>query len=120
LITVAPDGRPAAGAIVAESDGVLHYYLGGTAEGMLEHSPFKSTVAAMIDLARERELPLNLGGGLTPDDALDHFKRGFANSSAPFYTHELICDRDAYDRLSAGRDGASGFFPLYRANVHGG
>jgi GNAT acetyltransferase-like protein len=120
LLTVAPDGRPAAGAIAAESDGVLHYYLGGTADGMLEHSPFKSTVAAMIDLARERQLPLNLGGGLTPDDALDHFKRGFSNSSAPFYTHELICDRDAYERLSAGRDPASGFFPLYRANVQGG
>jgi hypothetical protein len=120
LITHAPDGRPAAGAIVAESDGVLHYYLGGTADGLLEHSPFKSTVAAMIALARERELPLNLGGGLTPGDALEHFKRGFSNSSAPFYTHELVCDREAYERLSAGRDPASGFFPLYRADVQGG
>jgi len=120
LITQAPDGRPAAGAIVAESDGMLHYYLGGTADGLLEHSPFKSTVAAMIDLARERDMPLNLGGGLTPGDALDHFKRGFSNSSAPFYTHELVCDPDAYIRLSSGRDEASGFFPLYRANMQGG
>ncbi|HEY7630775.1 MAG TPA: GNAT family N-acetyltransferase [Thermoleophilaceae bacterium] len=114
LITSAPDGRPAAGAIVADSDGVLHYYLGGTADGLLEHSPFKSTVQAMIDLARELELPLNLGGGLAPGDALEHFKRGFANSSAPFYTHELVCDPSAYARLSAGHH-ASGFFPLYRA-----
>jgi Acetyltransferase (GNAT) domain len=120
LMTSAPDGRPAAGAIVVESDGVLHYYLGGTADGLLEHSPFKSTVAAMIDLARERDLPLNLGGGLTPGDALEHFKLGFSNSSAPFYTHELVCDPDAYERLSTGRDPASGFFPLYRANVQGG
>ena len=48
LLTHAPDGRPAAGAIVVESDGLLHYFLGGTADGLLEHSPFKSTVAAMI------------------------------------------------------------------------
>lgn len=115
LITHAPDGRPAAGAIAVDSDGVLHYFLGGTAEGLLEHSPFKSTVAAMIDLARDLELPLNLGGGLAPGDALEHFKRGFANSSAPFYTHELVCDPSAYARLSAGHH-ASGFFPLYRAS----
>ena len=120
LITHAPDGRPAAGAIIAASDGVLHYYLGGTADGLLEHSPFKSTVVAMIELARERGMPLNLGGGLTPGDALDHFKRGFSNSSEPFYTHELVCEQDAYDRLSAGREAASGFFPLYRADVQGG
>jgi hypothetical protein len=120
LITHAPDGRAAAGAIVAESDGVLHYFLGGTADGLLEHSPFKSTVQAMIELAKELELPLNLGGGLKPGDALEHFKRGFANSSAPFYTHELVCDPDAYERLSAGRDPSSGFFPLYRADVQGG
>jgi hypothetical protein len=114
LLTHAPDGRAASGAIVVDSDGMLHYFLGGTADELLEHSPFKSTVAAMIDLATELDMPLNLGGGLTPGDALEHFKRGFANSSAPFYTHELVCDPDAYERLSAGRtDG--GFFPLYRA-----
>jgi hypothetical protein len=117
LVTYAPDGRPAAGAIVAESDGLLHYFLGGTADGLLEHSPFKSTVAAMILLAADLGLPLNLGGGLAPGDALEHFKRGFANSSAPFYTHELVCDPAAYERLSAGREEARGFFPLYRANV---
>jgi Acetyltransferase (GNAT) domain len=115
LITHAPDGRPAAGAIVVESDAVLHYYLGGTADELLEHSPFKNTVAAMIEVARRADMPLNLGGGLTPGDALEHFKRGFANSSAPFHTHELVCDEDAYERLSAGRPRSSGFFPLYRA-----
>jgi hypothetical protein len=114
LMTRAPDGRPAAGAIVVESDSMLHYFLGGTADGMLEHSPFKSTVAAMIQLATDLDVPLNLGGGLTPGDALEHFKRGFANSSAPFYTHELVCDPVAYERLSADRED-TGFFPLYRA-----
>ncbi len=114
LLTHAPDGRPAAGAIAVESDALLHYFLGGSADGLLEHSPFKSTVQAMIDLAGELGMPLNLGGGLRSGDALDHFKRGFSNSSAPFYTHELICDPLAYRRLAAGCED-SGYFPLYRA-----
>ncbi len=115
LITRAPDGRAAAGALLVESDAMLHYFLGGTADGLLEHSPFKTTVAAMIDAARREDMPLNLGGGLTPGDALEHFKRGFANSSAPIHTHELVCDPAAYERLSAGRRRSSRFFPLYRA-----
>lgn len=115
LVTRAPDGRPAAGALLVKSDGLLHYFLGGTADELLEHSPFKSTMAAMIDVARESDMPLNLGGGLVPGDALEHFKRGFANSSAPFHTHELVCDPAAYERLSSGRRRSSGFFPLYRA-----
>ena len=114
LLTHDQEGRVASGAIVVESDRMLHYYLGGTADGVLEDSPFKSTVAAMIELAHEHELPLNLGGGIRPGDALEHFKRGFANSTAPFYTHEVVCDTAAYERLRAGRED-SAFFPLYRA-----
>jgi hypothetical protein len=114
LLTRAGDGRPAAGAILVESDGLLHYFLGGSADELLEHSPFKTTLAAMIELARERGLSLNLGGGVRPGDPLDHFKRGFANRIEPFHTHELVCDADAYERLSEGRTGA-GFFPLYRS-----
>jgi hypothetical protein len=115
LVTRAPDGRPAAGALLVESDAMLHYFLGGTADGLLEHSPFKNAVAAMIDVARESAMPLNLGGGLAPGDALEHFKRGFANSTAPFHTHELVCEPAAYERLSSGCPRSSGFFPLYRA-----
>jgi hypothetical protein len=114
LVTRTSDGQAAAGAILAESDGMLHYFLGGTADELLEHSPFKSTVAGMIDVARERGLPLNLGGGVRAGDALDHFKQGFSNAVEPFHTHGLICDQRAYERLSEGLpDGA--FFPLYRS-----
>lgn len=103
-----------AGAIAAVSDGHLHYFLGGTADTALEDSPFKCVVVRMLDLADELELPLNLGGGLEPGDGLERFKRGFANSDAPFRTHELVCDSAAYAELSAGRE-PSGFFPAYRA-----
>jgi len=59
-------------------------------------------------------VPLNLGGGVGRGDGLERFKRGFANAELPFTTHEVVCDRAAYERLSAGRD-AGEFFPAYRA-----
>ena len=114
LLASSPDVDAGAGAIAAVSDGVLHYYLGGTADAALEDSPFKNVVVAMLDLADELGMPLNLGGGLVAGDGLEGFKRGFANAELPFVTHEIVCDPGAYERLSAGRD-AGGFFPAYRA-----
>jgi hypothetical protein len=114
LLVRSPVGEPGAGAIAALSDGLLHYYLGGTADEHLAASPFKNVTAAMLDLADELEVPLNLGGGVQAGDGLERFKRGFANSELPFWTHELVCDPDAYERLAAGRD-ADDFFPAYRA-----
>ena len=35
-------------------------------------------------------------------------------------TPETVCDPAAYERLSAGRERGTGFFPLYRADVQGG
>jgi hypothetical protein len=114
LLCRSPEGATAAGAIAALSDGLLHYYLGGTAEAHLDDSPFKNVVDAMIDLANELDVPLNLGGGVSPGDGLEDFKRGFANAELPFHTHEIVCDPEAYAKLSDGRED-SGFFPLYRA-----
>ena len=114
LLASSPEVGAGAGAIAAVSDGVLHYYLGGTADAALEDSPFKNVVVAMLDLADELGIPLNLGGGLVTGDGLEGFKRGFANAELPFVTHEIVCDPGAYERLSAGRD-AGDFFPAYRA-----
>jgi hypothetical protein len=114
LVLATQESQIVAGAIAALSDGILHYYLGGTADAHLEASPFKNVVVRMMDLADELETPLNLGGGVTPGDGLESFKRGFANAELPFLTHELILDPAEYERLSAGRD-AGGFFPAYRA-----
>jgi hypothetical protein len=109
------DGEPEAGAIAVRSDDHLHYYLGGTADAALEDSPMKNLFAAMISLAGELALALNLGGGIEPGDSLDSFKRGFANAEAPFRTHEVICDSAAYEELKAGKGAPEGFFPAYRA-----
>jgi hypothetical protein len=113
LLCHGPEEATAAGGIAALSDGILHYYLGGTAEAHLGDSPFKNVVEAMIELAAELRVTLNLGGGVRPGDGLEDFKRGFANGELPFHTHEIVCDPDAYRRLSEGRED-SGFFPLYR------
>jgi hypothetical protein len=114
LLTSRLDGEPGAGAIAALSDGVLHYYLGGTADSARDASPFKNVVAAMLDLADQLGALLNLGGGVEAGDGLETFKRGFANGELPFLTHELVCDPDAYAELS-GHNEAAGFFPAYRA-----
>lgn len=109
-----PDGAPAAASIACVSDGYLHYYLSGSADSHLADSPMKNVVARLVEYANELELPLNLGGGITSGDALEEFKRGFANRTLAWRTSEVVCDPERYAALSAGRD-AGAFFPAYRA-----
>jgi Acetyltransferase (GNAT) domain len=111
----APAGEVAAASVTVSSDGFLHYYLSGSADAHLRASPMKNVVAALVELSAEQGLPLNLGGGLSPGDRLEEFKRGFANREQPWQTSEIVCDRKTYDRLSADH-AASGFFPLYRSS----
>ena len=99
--------------IAAISDGVLHYFLGGTSESARSASPFKNVVVAMLDLADGLELELNLGGGVEAGDGLEEFKRGFANAEREFHTQEIVCDAAAYEELATGTE-ATGFFPAYR------
>jgi hypothetical protein len=113
-LAIAPGGTLAAASLAAVSDGFLHYYLSGSADSQLRDSPMKNVVARLIEHSAELGLPLNLGGGISPNDALEEFKRGFANRQQPWHTSELVCDRAAYERLAAGR-GPGGFFPAYRA-----
>lgn len=113
-LATAPDGSLAAASIAAVSDGYLHYYLSGSADSHLRDAPMKSVVTRLVEHSAELGLPLNLGGGIAPGDALEEFKRGFANRRQPWLTSELVCDAEAYTRLSAGRN-AGGFFPAYRA-----
>jgi hypothetical protein len=110
----APGGALAAASIAAVSDGYLHYYLSGSADSHLRDSPMKNVVARLVEHSHELGLPLNLGGGISPGDALEEFKRGFANRQLTWLTSELICDERKYAQLSSGRE-AGGFFPAYRA-----
>jgi hypothetical protein len=114
VLATAPDGIAAAASIAAVSDGFLHYYLSGSADSHLRDSPMKNVVARLIEHAAELGLPLNLGGGIAAGDALEEFKRGFANRQQTWLTSELICDAEKYAQLSGDRD-PGGYFPAYRA-----
>jgi hypothetical protein len=109
----APGGAVAAASLTVRSDGFLHYYLSGSADAHLRDSPMKNVVAALVELSVEQDLPLNLGGGLSPGDRLEEFKRGFANREQAWHVSEIVCDRATYERLSADRDSPR-FFPAYR------
>jgi hypothetical protein len=110
-----PEGVPAAASIACVSDGYLHYYLSGSADSHLGDSPMKNVLARLIDHAAELDLPLNLGGGITTGDALEEFKRGYANRTLAWQTSEVVCDPERYVALSGDRD-AGGYFPAYRAS----
>jgi hypothetical protein len=109
-----PGGDIAAASLAVSSDGFLHYYLSGTADAHLRESPMKNVVDALVEFAGELGLPLNLGGGIAAGDRLEEFKRGFANRSEAWRASEIVCDAEAYARLSAGRR-ETDFFPAYRA-----
>jgi Acetyltransferase (GNAT) domain len=113
-LALAPDGELAAASLAVVSDGYLHYYLSGSADSHLRDSPMKNVVSHLVDHATELSLPLNLGGGISRGDALEEFKRGFANREQPWFTSELICAPEKYDLLSAGKP-TGPFFPLYRS-----
>jgi hypothetical protein len=116
LVLAERKGSALAGAIAVASDGYLHYYLGGTAAEALPDSPMKNLFWTMIAQGGELGLPVSLGGGITPGDSLEEFKRGFADGQAPWHTHEIVCDRDAYGELVKGAGPPpEGFFPAYRA-----
>ncbi|RKH07575.1 GNAT family N-acetyltransferase [Corallococcus sp. CA053C] len=114
VTTRAPDGAVASSTLAVLSDGLLHPFIGGTADAYLAHAPAKNEFPVLVELSAKLEAPVHLGGGERPGDALEHSKRGFANATSHFYTHELICDPEAYVRLCQGSADA-GFFPAYRA-----
>lgn len=115
VMTCAPDGRMASAALGVRSDGVLHYYLGGTADAYLARSPSKNLFVAMAELCTTLGLPLHLGGGMQPGDGLESFKRGISNASSRLFTHEIVCQPELYARLAEGSSGG-GYFPAYRAS----
>lgn len=115
VLATAPSGALAAASLAAVSDGFLHYYLSGSADVHLRDSPMKNVVARLVEHAGELGLPLNLGGGLAPGDALEEFKRGFANRQETWHSSEIVCDPERYALLSAGHP-CGPFFPAYRSS----
>jgi hypothetical protein len=113
-LATAPGGGLAAASLAVVSDGYLHYYLSGSADTHLRDSPMKNVLALLSEHSAELGLPLNLGGGISPGDALEEFKRGFANREQAWLTSEIVCDPERYASLSAGKSPGA-FFPVYRS-----
>ena len=76
----------------------------------------KNLFAAMISLAGELGLPLNLGGGVEPGDSLETFKQGFANATAPVPHPRDGLRPGGLRGAGRGAKAAEGFFPAYRAS----
>jgi hypothetical protein len=113
VTTRAPDGAIASSALAVLSDGLLHNFVGGTADAYLAHSPAKNEFPVLVELSAKLGAPVHLGGGVRPGDGIERFKRGFANTTSRFYTHELICEPTLYARLSQGSPDTR-HFPAYR------
>ena len=104
LLCTAPSGATAAEGVAALSDGILHYYLGGTAEAHLGDSPFKNIVEAMIELAARLSVTLNLGWRAFGPGA-GGLQARLCQRRAPLPPREVVCDRG----LRAAQRGSRGF-----------
>jgi lipid II:glycine glycyltransferase (peptidoglycan interpeptide bridge formation enzyme) len=124
LVTVlSPEGSLAAAGLFVETGEIVQYHLGGTVSQYLNVAPSKLMFDFVRQWAKENAFCfLHLGGGLGgQQDDLFHFKRGFSNLTANFYTYRMIFDEDQYRFLTelwqqkcSEAAEETGFFPIYR------
>jgi hypothetical protein len=117
------DGRVVAGGIFVEMAGIVHYHLSATATDQLRFGPNKLIVTSVRTWARQQaNKVLHLGGGVAGSyDSLFHFKAGFSDARADFYTYRMIVDQSRYEALTCSADAPradcsniAGYFPAYR------
>ena len=114
----------AAAGLFLETDGIVQYHLGGTAEKYLALAPSKLMMDCVRCWAHDMSYGvLHLGGGVGgAEDSLFRFKAGFSAARAEFYTYRMVIDESKYEALSRaaqrargpGPPGSGGFFPPYR------
>lgn len=108
------------GGVVVSAELVLHSerhaysFLGGTDESAYASRPNELLKLAIARWCRTHGIAdYVLGGGATPGDGIERYKRAFApNGVQRFQTMQLVLDVDEEARLSQGREGDS--FPAYR------
>ena len=120
-------GAVVAGGVFVEMGGLVHYHLSATANDCLRFGPNKLLIPAMRAWSQGRmNRVLHLGGGVGGAyDSLFHFKAGFSDAQADFYSYRLIVDQSKYESLSrmaatpAGEEQSisTNFFPAYRRPV---
>lgn len=109
-------GEVVAGALFMRHGSTVQYHLGAVDERHLAVAPVKQVVdAARRHYHAAQAACLHLGGGRGgSEDSLFHFKAGFSDRRHAFRIWRWIIDADAYAALT-GPDGATEFFPAYRA-----
>lgn len=128
LCVIESDGETAAASLVAESNGIVQYHLGGTRTKFLPQSPTTLMFDYIMRWGKQRgNKYLNLGGGLGGNrDSLYHFKSGFSDRVASFMTMQSIINKELYTCLIHSRAATlsktiaecenTAFFPAYRAS----
>lgn len=107
----------------------LHLHLVGNEPWALRDGAGNLLYHGLVEWACEQEAftRLHVGGGISEDDRLFYFKRGFGGHAIPFVTARSILDRDRYS-LAVERRAAqlgcsvealagAGYFPAYRASA---
>ncbi|MFC7432513.1 MULTISPECIES: GNAT family N-acetyltransferase [unclassified Agrococcus] len=114
------DGVVVSSELVLHSDVHAYSFLGGTDERAFASRPNELLKLAIVRWCRERGLrDLVLGGGASPGDGIERYKRAFAPTAVrAFRTLRLVLDPAEEARLSAGL--ASSSFPAYRGTTGAG
>lgn len=111
-------------ALFTVTNSIMQYHLGGTKNSALVDAPIKYVMDEARLLANELGLThFHLGGGLgvSEDDPLLKFKKGFSKTLFQFKVWNWIVEPEKYATLvsNAGLDTQvnQSFFPLYRLNL---
>ncbi len=117
LLVVRRDGELAAAGLFTLRNGIVHYFLSGTAEAHRRLAPAKLLLDHARRWAHEQGAhTLHLGGGVGGhEDALFRFKAGFSARRHPFFVWRWVLDTHRYAALCGSRDPDGDFFPAYRA-----
>ena len=122
LCVVNVDGMLAAGALIAETSGIVQYHLSASDPAYRQRALTKLIIHFVASWAKDRgNRSFHLGGGIGgAKDSLFQFKAGFAGTPLPFRTLRLIVNAAEYSKLVQQHAGVSaidpdGYFPAYRA-----
>jgi len=119
---VGPHGELASGGLFTETQGIVQYHLGGTADRFLADAPSKLMLhEAGLWAKAQGHRVLHLGGGRGGRaDSLYHFKSGFSPLRSEFLTYRLVCDESKYRALCRQIETDpldSDYFPEYRRSL---
>lgn len=127
LVFAIHDGRAVAANLMLLGADTAYAFLGGTEEAALRLRPTEFMEYHSMNWAREIGCRRYvLGGGVTPGDGLERYKRRFApDGGVMFHTGERVLDPVAFEALVGERrrefdaagvqwDDDAEFFPLYR------